>query len=264
MGTPVGAGSDRVGAGAGVVSTDEVTSELVGTGTGADDDDEVSGADEAEAEVEAADEVETSELEAAEEAELDEVAEDEALDDLLVLPLQVDSNAEMAVELSPSGQIFLRHASTELNSDEQMQSKSCKPSHLEAFSTCETQANKHAGGVATTVEAKAAKTDNFKRVDCITNVDIGVVVQRKEASSRNNLECCRGGGLFFSIPSFPHSSVGVLLFCVYLDCRKIFDNNWAYCGHFCLEAAGAVLKIALAQVHTTFLFWPVAMTTAGV
>jgi D-gamma-glutamyl-meso-diaminopimelic acid endopeptidase CwlS len=194
VGTSVEAGSDRVGAGTGVVSTDEVTSELVGTGTGADDDD-VSGAGEDEAVVGAADEAEASELEAAEleaaeleaaeleaaeleaaeeaeleAAELDEVAEDEALDDLLVLPLQVDSNAEMAVELSPLGQIFLRHASTELNSDEQMQSKSCKPSHLEAFSTCETQANKHAGGVATTVEANAAKTDNFKTADCITNV----------------------------------------------------------------------------------------------
>ena len=189
MGTSVEAGSDRVGAGTGVVSTDEVTSELVGTGTGADDDD-VSGAGEDEAVVGAADEAEASELEAAEleaaeleaaeleaaeeaeleAAELDEVAEDEALDDLLVLPLQVDSNAEMAVELSPLGQIFLRHASTELNSDEQMQSKSCKPSHLEDFSTCETQANKHAGGVATTVEANAAKTDNFKTADCITNV----------------------------------------------------------------------------------------------
>lgn len=58
-----------------------------------------------------------------------------------------------------------KHFSTSEDSLEQIQDKSCKPSHLEDFSTWAIQANKQAGGVAKTwgmAIAKAIKAETFE------------------------------------------------------------------------------------------------------
>lgn len=58
-----------------------------------------------------------------------------------------------------------KHDSTALYSAEQMHDKSLKLSQEDFFSTCATQANKHAGGVAKTwgmAAAIASKAETFK------------------------------------------------------------------------------------------------------
>lgn len=79
----------------------------------------------------------------------------------------------MAASLSPLGQMLFKHFSTAEYSAEQMHDKSLKLEQSEFFSTCETQANKQAGGVATTWgsdTAKATNAESFKPYMMIASV----------------------------------------------------------------------------------------------
>lgn len=78
--------------------------------------------------------------------------------------LQALSKAFLAESASPLGQVWSKHCSMSSPLAEQMHFKSFKPEHSEFFSILETQANKQAGGVASTEEAeiaKAAIVENF-------------------------------------------------------------------------------------------------------
>ena len=104
-----------------------------------------------------------------------EVSDDELLFDsdelefptLFLCPLQVLSKEEEAsfpLSLGLFGQVLLRQSSISWYFLEQIQDKSFIPLHSDCFTTLLTQANKQAGGVATTLVAKAAlitKDRNF-------------------------------------------------------------------------------------------------------
>lgn len=91
-------------------------------------------------------------------AEVDEASLDDC--DALAWPWHESSNADCAVSALSLGQLFFKHFLTSSLFDEQMHDKSFNPLQLDPFSTWATQANKHAGGVATALSKSPAKATN--------------------------------------------------------------------------------------------------------
>lgn len=99
--------------------------------------------------------------------------EEDALDEdeeSSLYPEHEDSNALIASSELSFGQLLFKHDSTSSEFLEQIQDKSFNPLHRDFFSTCETHANKQAGGVANVPCIKldkATKAEMFKTLFCI-------------------------------------------------------------------------------------------------